>query len=332
MCQLINGQTTGPVIHAQWGDWIHVTVHNKLTYNGTSIHWHGMRQLGTNEQDGVNGVTECPLAPGASKSFMFQATQYGTSWYHSHHTAQYGQGVVGAIVIDGPATADYDEDLGVLPLTDWFYKTIWELLPGVMTIPGPPAEADTVLVNGTMVDGNGHGQYATMKVEPGKKYRLKFVNVAMNHLFHVSLDGHPFTVVSADFVPIKPYTTTDLKLNVGQRYEVIFETNQDVGNYWLRVNTPALGPTGAAVCGHAAVYDKNTTVVGGIISYEGADDSWPTSQGYANDGSCRDEVTEPSFTTPMSGGYKLDMLNITLSDDSAKVVNFFVNGSTMISE
>jgi FtsP/CotA-like multicopper oxidase with cupredoxin domain len=332
ICQLINGQTPGPVIHAQWGDTISVTVHNELNYNGTAIHWHGIRQLHTNEQDGTNGVTECPTPPGTSKTYTFKATQYGTTWYHSHHTAQYGQGVVGAIVIDGPSTANYDEDLGVLPLTDWYYKSVYELLPGIMTIPGPPAPPDTVLVNGTMVDGNGNGQYQKLNVQPGKKYRLRFVNTAMDHLFHVSLDGHPFTVIEADFVPIQPYQTTDLKINVGQRYDVVFEANQNSGNYWLRVGSPAPGPGGALICGGAVVYSKNTTVVGAIVSYEGSGETWPTSSGYANDGSCRDEVIAPHFTTPMSGGYKLDALNITLTGPSSKVVNWFVNGSSMNSE
>lgn len=27
----------------------------------TSIHWHGIRQVDTNEEDGVNGITECKL-------------------------------------------------------------------------------------------------------------------------------------------------------------------------------------------------------------------------------------------------------------------------------
>lgn len=29
--------------------------------NGTSVHWHGIRQLNNNEMDGVPGVTQCPI-------------------------------------------------------------------------------------------------------------------------------------------------------------------------------------------------------------------------------------------------------------------------------
>ncbi len=37
-------------------------MHNNLTnFNGTAVHWHGIRMLGTNWQDGVPGVTQCPI-------------------------------------------------------------------------------------------------------------------------------------------------------------------------------------------------------------------------------------------------------------------------------
>lgn len=30
--------------------------------------------------DGANGITECPLPPGETKTYRFRAEQYGTSW------------------------------------------------------------------------------------------------------------------------------------------------------------------------------------------------------------------------------------------------------------
>ena len=66
-------------IVADWGDNLEITVTNNLQHNGTGLHWHGLRMWGSNEQDGVNGITECPIAPGASKVYKFKATQYGTT-------------------------------------------------------------------------------------------------------------------------------------------------------------------------------------------------------------------------------------------------------------
>jgi len=76
----VNGQYPGPTIYANWGDTLSITVINNLQNNGTGIHWHGLRQYHTNTQDGVPGITECPLAPGDSKTYTFLATQFGTSW------------------------------------------------------------------------------------------------------------------------------------------------------------------------------------------------------------------------------------------------------------
>ena len=66
--------------------------------NGTSIHWHGIRQNQTMDMDGVSGITQCPIAPGESFTYTFKATQYGTSWYHSHYSMQYADGLQGPLV------------------------------------------------------------------------------------------------------------------------------------------------------------------------------------------------------------------------------------------
>jgi Multicopper oxidase len=87
----INGQYPGPTIRASWGDTLQITVKNSLQVNGTSMHWHGLRQWKTNPMDGTNGVTECPLAPGQSRTYTFLCTQFGTSWYHSHYSDQYAE-------------------------------------------------------------------------------------------------------------------------------------------------------------------------------------------------------------------------------------------------
>lgn len=74
-CLLINGQYPGPLITANWGDTIVVNLKNSAAHNGTGLHYHGIRQLHTNEMDGAMGLTECPLAPGDTKQYKFQATQ-----------------------------------------------------------------------------------------------------------------------------------------------------------------------------------------------------------------------------------------------------------------
>lgn len=54
--QVFNGSYPGPHLQACWGDQMVVHVTNKIPNLGTTVHWHGIRQLHTNQQDGVNGM------------------------------------------------------------------------------------------------------------------------------------------------------------------------------------------------------------------------------------------------------------------------------------
>ncbi|TKA81272.1 hypothetical protein B0A49_00226 [Cryomyces minteri] len=299
LCLLVNNQYPGPTIHASWGDILKVTVVTQMQDNGTSLHFHGLRQLGSNAMDGTNGITECPLAPGESKTYTFQATQHGSSWYHSHYSAQYGDGVMGAIVIDGPATANYDIDFGSFIVNEWYYQTAFQinfivnarlqLLPtGDLPASGPPA-SDNILINGTNKNTQGSGKYGKTIMEQGKRYRLRIINTAVDNALRVSLDGHPFEVVSADFVPIKPFVTDTLLLNIGQRYDVVITANQTIGNYWFRATVDE-------AC-RAFNHGKGLS----IFSYAGANSSDPTTTG-PTFSSCNDEVVVPwwPMTVPSS--------------------------------
>lgn len=45
--------------------------------------------------DGVPSVQQCPIAPGKSLTYQFKADLYGSTWYHSHYSAQYAGGLLG---------------------------------------------------------------------------------------------------------------------------------------------------------------------------------------------------------------------------------------------
>jgi FtsP/CotA-like multicopper oxidase with cupredoxin domain len=76
---LINNQFPGPLIEANWGDTIQVTVHNDLKNEGTSLHWHGLLQKDSPWMDGVPGISQCPIQPGGTFTYSFIADLYGTS-------------------------------------------------------------------------------------------------------------------------------------------------------------------------------------------------------------------------------------------------------------
>jgi FtsP/CotA-like multicopper oxidase with cupredoxin domain len=221
--QTINGSIPGPTIYANWGDEVVIHVTNNLSQsnNGTSIHWHGIRQLNTNQNDGVVSITQCPTAPGDTITYKWRATQYGTTWYHSHFSLQAWEGVIGGIVIEGPASANYDEDKGVIVLSDWSHETPDQLAYYAET-QGPPLQ-DNGLINGTNVWGSV-GQRFTTQFEPGTSYRLRLINTAIDTHFTFSIDNHTMTVIEADFVPVEPFTVDVLPIAIGKIfYFVIFD-------------------------------------------------------------------------------------------------------------
>lgn len=218
----LNGTYPGPLIEACWGDDIVVHVTNKMKDNGTTIHWHGIRQLGTNEMDGVNGVTQCPIAPDDTFTYRFKAMQYGHTWYHSHYSLQYPDGVAGPLVIHGPSSADWDIDLGPMLISDWVHETSFVAFDAEMsTDPNalPPA-TDSIVVNGIgHYNGSMDGPYYETVLTPGKNHTLKLINGAVDTSIVFRIDEHPLTVIASDLVPVEPFTVDELFIGIGTSYQ-----------------------------------------------------------------------------------------------------------------
>ncbi|KAM3504828.1 hypothetical protein MY11210_008207 [Beauveria gryllotalpidicola] len=319
----VNGSVPGPTIVADWGDNVVIHVTNSLynAKNGTSIHFHGVRQNWTNEMDGVASVTQCPTAPGQSMTYRWRATQYGSSWYHSHIGLQAWEGVFGAILINGPATANYDVDKGTIMLSDWTHETVDSLYSTVLT-QGPP-QLDTGLINGTNTWNNSGtivGHRFNTSFTPGESYRLRLINGAIDTHFKFSIDNHTMTVMAADFVPIEPYNTTVLDMTMGQRYDVVVTADQQsvASNFWMR-----------AIPQVACSDNANTDDIRGIVYY-GDSPSTPTTIGYAYTDACVDEpVSSLVPHVPVAAGTQdyssLELVNILPVSD---VILWTLNGTS----
>ncbi|PSK56592.1 Iron transport multicopper oxidase [Elsinoe australis] len=272
---VINGQFPGPMIEANWGDWIEVKVINKLS-EGTSLHWHGFLQKDTPYYDGVPSVMQCPIAPGSSFTYRFRADLYGSSWYHSHYSAQYAGGALGPMIVHGPLNAQYDHDLGPVMLQDWYHADYRDLVKQVMSPASaglPPPTSDNVLINGKMnyPCSSSQGKECTpnagvskFKFRTGKKHRLRIINSSADGTYKFSIDNHNLTVIANDFVQIEPYTTNVVTLGVGQRTDIIVEaTGKATDAVWMRADiicSPTVNPAPKAV---AIVYYEhaNTSAV-----------------------------------------------------------------------
>jgi FtsP/CotA-like multicopper oxidase with cupredoxin domain len=326
--QVINGTYPGPLIEACWGDTIEVKVKNVNRDNGTTIHWHGLRMLGENQMDGVNGrsisrpstvlsltfqgITQCPIAPGDVFTYKFRVRQYGPTWYHSHYSSQYSDGVAAPLLIHGPSNDNWDEEWAPIIVSDWYHENCYASFRASLTAPRAPP-ADSIVVNGTG-RFNGGGNYFQQTFEAGKKYLIHIVNGGTDFHFQFSIDNHMLEVVAADMVPIKPFLTESISVGIGQRYSLIVHADQTAasnGKYWMRTEYT----DGACQFNQDAfpVTDRDTQRVG-IISYVTASNdsthanatarptngnttsiSTPTTSRWPVTVGCSDPIFEPSL-------------------------------------
>ncbi|KAI1323441.1 multicopper oxidase [Xylariaceae sp. FL0255] len=277
----VNGQFPGPTIEANWGDWIEVRLHNNIETElggeaeGTSMHFHGITQKGTPWSDGVPGFTQCPIAPGSSFTYRFRADVYGTSWWHSHYSAQYTAGIWGPIIIYGPNHVDYDVDIGPIMVGDYYHSEYHDIVEAAVsnstdfTVYVPVS--DNSLINGknnyncSLAPSNStcysHAELAQFHFQPGKVHRLRLINTGAAALIHFSIDGHRMQVIANDFVPVVPYEVNYVTLHVGQRTDILVDANANPKiSYWMR-STISLNCSVTTTTGALAIvtYDRDRT-------------------------------------------------------------------------
>jgi FtsP/CotA-like multicopper oxidase with cupredoxin domain len=320
----------GPTIEANWGDTIVVTVNNKLTDNGTSIHFHGVRQNLTNEYDGVPSLTQCPIAPGESMTYTWVATNYGTSWYHSHFAIQTWNGVQGPIIIHGPTSQSYDVDAGTVMLQDWTHVSVDAMYDAAEdATTGGPRTMDNGLINGQNTWGNGTSATGSRFVldtqfVSGQSYLLRIINSAIQSTYKFYIDGHSLTVIQSDFVPITPYKTDILNINIGQRYMVIVNADQPIGDYWMRSDNQ-----------NTCAATTQALDIKGIVRYTGSPGATPTTTGYNYTGECVDEpiasLVPVVALDPTSENTEFTY-DITVAANSANLFKWYLSGTTFQSQ
>lgn len=298
-----NEQYPGPWIEACWGDWVEITVENHLRYNGTAIHWHGVRLLNAFEHDGVNAVSQCAIAPGDHYTYKFRVTQYGTSWYHSHYSLQYADGLAGPLTFHGPHSGDFHVALDPYLFGDWSHNSAFEDYSAELR--APPARLNTVILNGrgyynctnnpnpdcTSPDRVEAPPIYEQIFERGRRYLLRLINTSTASTFIFSIDKHMLQVVAMDFVPIEPYYRDSILVGIGQRYHVVVEARPsndlipvEEQNYWIRI-------TGADGCFSIEPGQKGNDKLG-IVRYNRGNTATPTSKAYGFNKTCADEPYE----------------------------------------
>jgi FtsP/CotA-like multicopper oxidase with cupredoxin domain len=106
-----------PVVRARVGDRIVARLRNALSEH-SSIHWHGVRV--PNAMDGVQYLTQPPVAPGGSFAYDFTLPDTGSFFFHPHcnESGQVGRGMAGLLIVEGDAPQPFDADIP-LAVKDW---------------------------------------------------------------------------------------------------------------------------------------------------------------------------------------------------------------------
>ncbi|KAH0551119.1 hypothetical protein GP486_007537, partial [Trichoglossum hirsutum] len=287
------------MIEANWGDFIQVKVTNGLVNEGTSLHcsrWgnvltprnkldrHGFLQKETPYYDGVpsvgvsretpRGPHQCPISPGSTFTYRFRASQFGTTWYHAHFSAQYSGGVVGPLIVHGPTNVPCDIDLGPVMLSDWYHKPYEKIVENVVgtDLASLPPHSDSNLINGKnsyncslITDGtvcHPNAPLAQFTFTPGRTHRLRLINSGADGVQKFSIDNHVLKVIAQDFIDIQPYETNVVTLGVGQRTDILVEAKgKPTDSVFMRATL-----VGDAPCGLADQPDALA-----IVFYEHAD-------------------------------------------------------------
>ncbi|CAF3624063.1 unnamed protein product [Rotaria sp. Silwood1] len=258
---------SGPTIRAQKNDTVEVIVHNELSTEVTSIHWHGIHQLNTPWMDGVSYTTQYSMLTLHSFNYTFVASPVGTHWHHSHTGIQYSDGLFGILVVEDPN--DPYKQYPELPLiiNEWYhqyaidvfdilsihptkhYHRFPEFTSGLMNGKGRHdcslINQSALLFNKTDEEQNQLGDlllylpnrsYERFNVIYNETYRFRLIAAGSAFNFNFSIDNHDLTVIAIDGTYVETYKTQQLWLYIGQRYDVRVTVNQrsPLGVHWIR--------------------------------------------------------------------------------------------------
>ena len=224
-----NGQVPGPELRVKEGDTVRVRVTNGLA-EPTTIHWHGV-DVPAN-MDGVPGLSQEPIAPGATFTYEFVAKPAGSRWYHAHvnEHIQQGGGLAGALIIEPRDSTPASEREYSVVAQQWSppgEQPVGEhggmgMGPSGMMMGGDDGGAtDRFTVN-----GKAYPHAAPLIVRQGERVRLRLINAGTTATQVFALAGHPLIVTHTDGNPLSvPVPVDAVPLGVGERADVEFQAS-----------------------------------------------------------------------------------------------------------
>lgn len=188
-----NGSVPGPTIRAVQNETLTVGLDNALDA-GAAVHWHGVRL--DNAMDGVPGMTQPLVAPGARFTYRFTPPDAGTYWYHSHYLSyeQVARGLMGPLIVEDSSPLDVDHDITAV-LSDWRLTPEGELTEDF-------GNRHDIAHAGRM--GNFAKAFLPEDVtlRRGERVRLRLINAATDRIFPLAITGLDAHIVALDGMPL----------------------------------------------------------------------------------------------------------------------------------
>lgn len=215
-----DGQSAPPVLRVKLGEAVRLRLENK-TERPLSLHWHGVRNR--NAMDGVGGVTQAPVAPGASFLYEFTPPDAGTSLIRplvvGGASEPSGRGLAGMLVVEEAKPPVVDRDVPLL-LQDWRLEPDGTLAPF-----GQVAFAASSGRLGNALTVNGKPTPETIEAAPGTRLRLRLANACNARATRIRFDGLKAWVAAVDGQPtdtFEPLRAT-LPFPPGTRYDILLD-------------------------------------------------------------------------------------------------------------
>ena len=188
-----NGMVPGPLIRVAQQATITVRFHNRIELP-SAVHWHGLRL--DNRSDGVPGLTQQAVAPGASFTYRVHFPDAGVYWYHPHvrEDIEQAMGLFGNMIVDSPEPDYYSPVNRELSLV---FNDL--LINGDSLVPFGKEGPDFALGGrvGNVLTVNGEPNYQ-LAARTGEVVRFYLTNVSSSRTYNLSFSGAPMKVVASD--------------------------------------------------------------------------------------------------------------------------------------
>jgi FtsP/CotA-like multicopper oxidase with cupredoxin domain len=223
-----------------------VTLDNQLSVP-TAIHWHGLHP--PNNEDGVPGVTQPPIRPGASVLYNFPVQPAGTHWMHSHQGLQEALLLAAPLIVHDPADRVRDVQEVVVMLSDYSFTPPDEVYaklrrgPTGMSVVGQRQAPQSMSNMKTKPDANDVNYDAylandrtlndpeVVKVEKGGRVRLRIINGSSGTNFFIDLGSLRGEVIATDGMPVERFKGSRFPLAIAQRLDVMVDLPPDGGAF-----------------------------------------------------------------------------------------------------